>query len=119
VNVPRLLLLLIALPRLLLVIWRRPPFAVPKDWRYQLKVALPLVLAMGWALQLVNMVASNGNDHSGGSDTHVKIHSLLAVSTAIASYAFAAWMHHLEQLYETSSLTIICSLTVLCAYYIM
>ncbi|KAJ1541611.1 Multidrug resistance-associated protein 1, partial [Cladochytrium tenue] len=86
-SAPKILLLLIAIPRLF-VILRRPAYTVPREALYFAKVSIPIVLAALWAVDLALVHQREPTSR----------HQLTAASISVGTYLFAGWLHHLEQL---------------------
>ncbi|KAJ3209348.1 hypothetical protein HDU67_006264 [Dinochytrium kinnereticum] len=102
-ELPRLLLILLATPRLF-VILQRPTCPVPKSAIYYLKIVLTLVLATltafdGACYWLMNSkskgMSLNASDMDGFCRPMMR-HHLLASSVGVAVYIFAAFLHHIE-----------------------
>ncbi|KAJ3096968.1 hypothetical protein HDU97_005396, partial [Phlyctochytrium planicorne] len=96
-QAPRLLLILLAIPRLF-VILKRPTCPVPKSTIYFGKVFLTLALAGLSAFDLVcYLIGSASSTLSQGGVCHsLSRHEILVSVTSVLIYVFASILHHLE-----------------------
>ncbi|KAJ3191005.1 hypothetical protein HK101_008174 [Irineochytrium annulatum] len=87
-QIPRIILVLVAIPRLFEVL-KRPAYSVPANGMYWSKILISVILAALASIELVDHLFLN-------SSAPLYRHDVLVSATGIAAFAFAAVMHHIE-----------------------
>jgi hypothetical protein len=91
-EIPRLLLILLAIPRLI-VLFRRPALSVPKTFFYFAKVGIPLIIAGLFAADaIINMQSALVESPKSATPPHTIWSSWIGVAVNV----FASVLHHIE-----------------------
>jgi hypothetical protein len=92
-EIPRLLLILLAIPRLI-VLFRRPALSVPNTFFYFAKVGIPLVIAGLFAADAIINNTQSALVESPKSATPP--HTIWSSWIGVAVNVFASVLHHIE-----------------------